>query len=84
MKREVVDSVIGKWPVKKNCECKFPGEEMKLECVRVLHVALLMPVLPYGTKTKWRKMSKTKAVQTECLRGLLGIRRMDKVPNVQI
>ena len=46
-----------------------------------------MPVLIYGSETTiWREKerSRIRAVQTVNLRGLLGIRRMDRVPNVWI
>ena len=46
-----------------------------------------MPVLTYGSETMiWREKerSRIRAVQMDNLRGLLGIRRMDKVPNAQI
>ena len=60
---------------------------LQFECARVLHYELLVPVLLYGSETmKWRekKRSRIKHVQTENLRGLLGIRRMDRVLNVWI
>ena len=45
-----------------------------------------MPVIMYGNETKiWKKEKSTiRAVQIGNLRGLLGIRRMDKVPNARI
>ena len=46
-----------------------------------------MPVLTYGSETMiWREKerSRIRAVQMDNLRSLLGIRRMDKVPKVQI
>ena len=46
-----------------------------------------MPVLTYGSETMvWSKNKRSwiRAVQMDNLRGLLGIRRMDKVPNAQI
>ena len=59
---------------------------LQLDCARVLHESLLVPVLTYGSETMiWREeRSRIKAVQIDNLRGLLGIRRMDKVPNAQI
>ena len=59
---------------------------LKLECAKVLRESLLGPVLRYGSKTMiWReKSSRIRAVQMDNLRGLLGISRMDKVPNAQI
>ena len=60
---------------------------MLLECARVLHESLLVPVVMYGSKTiVWKKKerSRIRAVQMDNLRGLLGIRRMDRVPNARI
>ena len=51
--------------------------------VLILHKILLVPVLKYGSETILRKekeRSKIRAVQMDNLRGLLGIRRMDRVP----
>ena len=61
-----------------------PG--LQLECVRVLHQGLLSPVLLYGIEIMiWReKKPRIRALQIENLRGLWGIRRMDRVPNAQI
>ena len=54
-----------------------------LECVRVLHESLVLPVLMYSSETMiWR--SRIRAVQMDNLRGLLVIRRMDKVLNAQM
>ena len=54
--------------------------------VIVLHETLLVPVLMYGSETMlWKEeISRIRAVQVDNLRGLLGIRRMDKVPNARI
>ena len=52
-----------------------------------MHRSLLVLVLIHGSKTilwKERERSRIKAVQMDNLRGLLGIRRMDRVPNAQI
>ena len=60
---------------------------MQLECVRFLHESLLVPILKYGSETMiWREKerSRIRAVQMDNLRSLLGIRRMDKVPNAWI
>ena len=50
----------------------------------VLHETLLVPVLMYGSETmiwKEEERSRIRAVQMDNLRGLLSIRRTDKVPN---
>ena len=60
---------------------------LQLECASVLYDALLMPVLIYCSDTmiwKRKKRSRIRAVQIDNLRGLLGIRRMDKVPKVLV
>ena len=53
----------------------------------VLHESLLVPVLTYGNETMtWREKGRFRisAVQMNNLRGLLGIRRMDKFQNAWI
>ena len=53
---------------------------MQLECARVLHQLLLVPVLTYGSETlmlREKERSRIWAVEMDNLRGLLGIRRMD-------
>ena len=60
---------------------------MLLECARVLHEGLLGPVLLYGTETMiWREKegSRIRAVQMDNLRSLLGVRRIDTVPDARI
>ena len=55
--------------------------------VLVLHETLLVPVLMYGSETMlWREKERSgvRAIQMDNLRGLLGIRSMDRVPNAQI
>ena len=57
---------------------------MQLECARILHDSLLVPVLTSSSETTiWREKgrSRIRAVQMDNLRVLLGIRRMDKVLN---
>ena len=60
---------------------------LQLQCARVLHESLLVPVLTYDSKKMIRRENERswiKAVQMDNLRGLLGIRRMDKGPNARI
>ena len=48
---------------------------------------VLVPVLMYGIETmlwKENERSRIRAVQTDNLRVLLGIRRIDRVPNARI
>ena len=60
---------------------------LQLECGRVLHETLLVPVLMYGSETmiwKEEERSRIRAVRMDKIRSLLGIRKMDRVPNAQI
>ena len=48
---------------------------------------LLVPILMYGSETmlrRERERSRVRAVQNDNFRGLLGIRRIDRVPNARI
>ena len=59
---------------------------MQLEFARVLNESFLVPVLIYGSETMiWREnqRSRIRAVQMDNLRGLPGIKRMDKVLNAE-
>ena len=60
--------------------------DLQLGCARVLPETLLVPVLMFGNETMlWkREISKIRAVQMDNLRGLLDIRRMDRMPNAWI
>ena len=63
------------------------ARDLQLECARVVHETLLVPVLMYGSETiiwKEEERSRVTVVQMDKIRCLLGIRRMDKVPNAQI
>ena len=54
---------------------------LQLECGRVLHESLLVPILTYGSETMiWREKERSRIwdVQMDNLRCLLGIRRMIK------
>ena len=53
----------------------------------VLHETLLVPVLLYGSETmlwKEKERSRVRPVQIDKLRGLISIRRIDRVPNTRI
>ena len=57
---------------------------LQIEYARILHESVLMPLLIYGSEImiwKEKERSRIKAVHIDNLRGLLGIRRMDKVLN---
>ena len=61
------------------------ARDLQLHCV--LHEALLVPVLMYGSEKmllKEKERSSVRAVQMDNLRELLAIRRMDRVPNARI
>ena len=52
-----------------------------------MHESLLVPVVTYGRRPMiWteKEGSRIRAVHMDNLRGLLGIRRLDKVPNARI
>ena len=60
------------------------ARDLQIECARVLNETFLVPVLTYGSEIMlWREkeISRIRAVQMDNLRGLLSIRRMDRVPN---
>ena len=60
------------------------ARDLKLKCVGVLHESLLVPLLMYDIETKIRReknRSGIMAVQMDNLRGLQGIRRIDRVLN---
>ena len=60
------------------------ARDLQIECARVLHEILLVIVFTYGSETmlwKEKERSKIRAVQIDNLRGLHGIRRLDRVPN---
>ena len=62
------------------------ARDLQLKCARVLHETLFVPVLMYGSKTlvwKEKERSRIRIVQMNNLRGLLGIRRMDRVLNAR-
>ena len=63
------------------------ARDFQLEFARVLHETLLVPVLMYASETilwKEKERSRIRAIQMDNLRGLLGIRRMDRVLNTRI
>src|SRR5678816_433561 len=57
---------------------------LSLECARVSHEGMMLPVLLYSSETMvWNKKyrSKVQCVQMDNLRGVLGVRRIDKIRN---
>ena len=60
---------------------------LQLECARVLHETLIVPVLMYSSEAviwKEEERYRIRAVQMDKIRSFLGIRRMDRVPNARI
>ena len=52
-----------------------------------MHETLLVPVLTYGSETtlwKEKERSRVRTVEMDTLRRLLGIMRMDRVPNTRM
>ena len=63
------------------------ARDLQVECAKVLHETLFVHVLIYGSETmlwKEKERSRIRAVQMDNLKGLLGIRRMDRVPKERI
>ena len=63
------------------------ARDLQLECARLSHETLFVPVVMYDSEKMLRnekERSRIRAVQMGNFRGLLGIRRMDRVPNPRI
>ena len=61
--------------------------DLQIEYARVLHETLVVPVLMYDSEImlwKEKERSRFRAVQMDNLRGLFGIRRVDRVRNLRI
>ena len=59
------------------------ARDLQIEWARALNEMLLVPVLMYSSEMmlwKEEERSRIRAVQMENIKGLLGIRKMDKVP----
>ena len=59
---------------------------LQLECARVLHGRLLVPVLLYGNEIVMSKNGRCgiRAVEIDNLKGLLGVTKTDRLPNAWI
>ena len=55
------------------------ARSLQFECARLLHASLLVPVLTYDSETMVWKVKERLSI-----RGLLCIRRMNKVPNARM
>ena len=63
------------------------AKNLSLKCTRRLHESMLVPVLMYGSEvTVWceKNRSRIQAVQMDNLRGVLGVRKTDKMRNEYI
>ena len=62
------------------------ASDLQLECARFLDESLLVPDLMCGSERMLWKVGRSgiRAVQMENLRGLIGIRRMDRVLNTWV
>ena len=63
------------------------ARSLQRECARMLNEAFLILVLLYGSETmvlREKKRSRIRVVQLDNLRGLLGVRRRDRVLKVKI
>ena len=63
------------------------ARDLQLQCAVVLHETLLVPALMYGSELMlWKKKERfrIRAVQMDNIRGLLGIRRIDRFLNPQV
>ena len=63
------------------------AKDLQREWARVWREILLAPVLMYGIDTmlwKEKEISRVRDVQMDNLRGLLGIKRLDRVPSTRI
>ena len=60
------------------------AKSLQFECAKDLHESLLVPFLTYGMIWREKKRSRFRAVQMDNFRGLLGIKKMSKVPNARI
>ena len=62
-------------------------ENFQFECAKVIHETLLVPLLMYGSeKMLWKEEGRSiiRTVHMDNVRGWLGIKRMDRVPNARV
>ena len=69
--------------MEEGCRSLVNAMGLQLECAGVLHESLLVRVLTYGSEAVMGGR-RIRVVQMENLRGVLGIRRIDKIPNARI
>ena len=83
---ECSSKVAGRRRVADAIKSLVSARDLQLEYTRIFHKTLLVPVLIYWSrKMLWKKKrSRLRAVQMDNLRGLLGIRRIDKFQNARI
>ena len=83
----MIQSAVGRWRVGGGLQALLVFWLMQFECTRVCMRHCSGLFLMYGSETmiwKEKERSRIRAVQIYNLRGFLGIRRMDKVPNARI
>ena len=62
------------------------ARNLQLQCARVLHELFLVPVLTYDSEMmiyREKEMSRNRTLQMKNLKGLIGIKRMDKISNAR-
>ena len=78
------EGVGGGWGVGGAIRSLVNARDLQLQYAKVLHETLLVPVPMYDSETilwKEEERSRIRAVQMDNLRGLVGIRRMDRILN---
>ena len=61
------------------------NRDLQLECARILHETLLVPVPMCDSETMlWMEKERSRVRVVQVDKGLLGIRRMDRVPIARI
>ena len=78
--------VASGWRVTGVIKSLLNARSLQFGCAKVLQESFLVPVLTYGSETViWRENERStiRAVQMDNLRGLLGVRRMDKVSSAR-
>ena len=79
-------SGLDRWRVRGGLQVLL-GLWLQLDCVSFSRESLVVTVFMYGSETmvsKEKERYRIRAVQMDNLRGLLGIKRMDKVRNTRI
>ena len=78
--RRVAGAIRSRRKERRAIRCLVNARSLQLQCARVLHESLLVPVLTSGSETMiWREKerARVRSVQMDNPRVLLGIRRME-------